>query len=87
MEVLSERKINGYDVLITENHDGMINLDIKHGCGELVKGWTGLENSYSAERLAKHYTYCLTVPVYKDKPHCDSEYCAEAFDLIYEVEL
>lgn len=73
MNLLQDITIDGRDVSIYETEDG-ITLDIKHPCGELIKGWCGLENYYTAERLADAYINALGSP---EKAHCDNEYCQE----------
>lgn len=75
MNHLQDITIDGRDVSIYEDNDGLITLDIKHPCGELIKGWFGLENYYTAERLADAYIVALGSP---EKAHCDNEYCQEA---------
>lgn len=73
MEILLDKNINGRDVEIREDGDGLT-LDIKHPCGELIKGWCGIEKYFTAERLANAYIDTLGKP---EKAHCDNEYCQE----------
>lgn len=77
MDILKDTTIKGYDVSIYEQEDGLITLDIKFPCGELIKGWEGIENFYTAERVANAYIF--TLGNYK-RPHCDNEYCIDAFN-------
>ena len=73
MNIISDKTVNGRDVSIYETEDG-ITLDIKHPCGELIHGWTGIDKYFTAERLAEVYIYALGKP---EKAHCNNEYCKE----------
>jgi hypothetical protein len=87
MNILQDTTINGYDVSVYEQEDGLLTLDIKFPCGELIKGWEGIENFYTAERVANSYTLTLgnlTLGNYK-KPHCGNEYCIDAFNNQEEI--
>ena len=83
MNILFDGTRKGRDVLIMEDEYG-ISLDIKHPCGEVIKAWDGLENYYTADRLANMYIYALGEG---NKAHCGNEYCQSSFSINKENEL
>ena len=83
MEILFDGTREGRDVLIIENDEG-VSLDIKHPCGEVIRAWDGLENYYTADRLANMYIYALGEG---NKAHCDDEYCQSNLSVNRENEL
>lgn len=75
MNIIEDIVIDGRDVSIYEAGKVFI-VDVKHPCGELIKGWDGIEDLSTAKSLSELYVFALGN--YK-KQHCEDEYCIEAF--------
>lgn len=64
----------GRDISIYRTEDDYT-VDVKHPCGELIRGWEGLPSLALALSHAKTYIYALSMSSDHNKIHCDNEYC------------
>jgi hypothetical protein len=66
----------GYDVSVfRDENDEKYTVDIKYPCGELIRGWSGIDSQRNAVHVAVCYIHALD---YYKHDHCDDEYCRGA---------
>lgn len=65
----------GRDISIYTNDDGSCTADVKHPCGELIKGVEYITDFKTAMHFARTYVYALGD---YSSAHCTNEYCLES---------